>query len=172
MLISILVVCTVMTCKELNPFVTELRPFAFVVAGIVPETHSPGMFSWFPMFFPIRVSSVSISVVQKWNLWSKQAQQIFGRAQRSRDGLLESHVHYRCCHAGPPWPWENPPPRPWDPCPGPPRVPLTLTWHDDHVMGFTLSGDMMGGRRSSFSLTKRTCWMRADAFACHLVQDA
>lgn len=27
----------------------------FVPIGIRPETHSPGMFSWFPIFFPIKV---------------------------------------------------------------------------------------------------------------------
>ena len=26
-----------------------------VFVGIVPETHSLGMFSWFPVYFPIRV---------------------------------------------------------------------------------------------------------------------
>lgn len=26
-----------------------------VVLSIVPETHSEGLFSWFPMFFPIEV---------------------------------------------------------------------------------------------------------------------
>lgn len=25
------------------------------LAGIRPETHSPGMFSWFPIFFPLKV---------------------------------------------------------------------------------------------------------------------
>ena len=28
----------------------------FIFAGIVPDTHSPGMFSWFPILFPVRVS--------------------------------------------------------------------------------------------------------------------
>lgn len=28
-----------------------------VKLSIVPETHSQGMFSWFPIFFPIKVSS-------------------------------------------------------------------------------------------------------------------
>ena len=28
-----------------------------LIAGIHPQTHSPGMISWFPIFFPIRVSS-------------------------------------------------------------------------------------------------------------------
>lgn len=23
--------------------------------GITPKTHSPGLFSWFPMFFPLKV---------------------------------------------------------------------------------------------------------------------
>ena len=32
-----------------------LKTSTFVFAGIVPETHSPGMFSWFPIFFPIKV---------------------------------------------------------------------------------------------------------------------
>lgn len=26
------------------------------VAGIKPDTHSPGMFSWFPILFPLKVS--------------------------------------------------------------------------------------------------------------------
>ena len=26
-----------------------------MLAGIHPETHSPGMFSWFPVYFPIKV---------------------------------------------------------------------------------------------------------------------
>ncbi len=29
-----------------------------MLAGIKPETHSPGMFSWFPILFPLKVSSV------------------------------------------------------------------------------------------------------------------
>ena len=28
----------------------------FMLIGIVPETHSPGMFSWFPILFPVKVS--------------------------------------------------------------------------------------------------------------------
>lgn len=30
--------------------------FVFCVKGIKPETHSPGMFSWFPILFPLKVS--------------------------------------------------------------------------------------------------------------------
>lgn len=30
-------------------------PLSLLPAGIRPETHSPGMFSWFPIFFPIKV---------------------------------------------------------------------------------------------------------------------
>lgn len=29
---------------------------SFVFAGIKPDTHSPGMFSWFPILFPLKVS--------------------------------------------------------------------------------------------------------------------
>lgn len=36
----------------------------FVVAGIVPESHSPGMFSWFPIFFPIKVNCIWIRKAQ------------------------------------------------------------------------------------------------------------
>ena len=32
---------------------------------------------------------------------------------------------------------------------------MTLTGHDDHVLGLTLSRDTMG---RAFTLTKRTCW--------------
>jgi protein arginine N-methyltransferase 5 len=27
-----------------------------ILLSIVPETHSKGLFSWFPMFFPLKVS--------------------------------------------------------------------------------------------------------------------
>jgi hypothetical protein len=30
-----------------------------IVLSIVPETHSRGMFSWFPIFFPVRVSTLN-----------------------------------------------------------------------------------------------------------------
>jgi len=33
-----------------------------IVLSIVPETHSRGMFSWFPIFFPIRVSTLLLYV--------------------------------------------------------------------------------------------------------------
>ena len=32
--------------------------FCSLFLGIVPKTHSPGMFSWFPIFFPIKVSQL------------------------------------------------------------------------------------------------------------------
>lgn len=32
-----------------------------VMLSINPATHSPGMFSWFPIFFPIRVSILGLN---------------------------------------------------------------------------------------------------------------
>ncbi|OWK49433.1 Protein arginine N-methyltransferase 5, partial [Lonchura striata] len=33
----------------------ETRLYGDVTLSIRPETHSPGLFSWFPIFFPIKV---------------------------------------------------------------------------------------------------------------------
>ncbi|BFZ13310.1 hypothetical protein BsWGS_16351 [Bradybaena similaris] len=54
-----------------------------VMLSIVPETHSPGMFSWFPIFFPIKIpinlhrnSSVSVYIWRRCtnkNVWYEWA---------------------------------------------------------------------------------------------------
>ena len=41
-------------------FTLDILIFLHCFPGIVPETHSPGMFSWFPIYFPIRVSMIAI----------------------------------------------------------------------------------------------------------------
>jgi len=38
-----------------------------IILSIVPETHSRGMFSWFPIFFPIRVSTFALHVLNHAN---------------------------------------------------------------------------------------------------------
>ncbi|OXB78837.1 UNVERIFIED_CONTAM: hypothetical protein H355_011855 [Colinus virginianus] len=38
-----------------------------VPAGIRPETHSPGMFSWFPIFFPLKAQFETPYVVRLHN---------------------------------------------------------------------------------------------------------
>ncbi len=67
---------------------------------------------------------------------------------RSRDSLMESCM---CVVVG------DPPPYPKTPLTRNP--PPTLAWHADHMMGITLSHDTMGegGRRSDFTLRRRTC---------------
>ncbi len=59
---------------------------------------------------------------------------LLGRARRSRDGLMESRLHRRRCHAGPP---PHPAEPPWRRTPHPDR-------HDDHVTAITLSCDTIG----------------------------
>ena len=57
------------------------------------------------------------------NSFAKEFCRVFRR--RSRNGLMESCTCCYCHHVGPlPWPWDPPDPGP----------PLTLTWHDDHVL--------------------------------------
>lgn len=47
---------------------TETTIFSFLFhIGIRPETHSPGMFSWFPILFPIKVG------ITFYTQWVKEA---------------------------------------------------------------------------------------------------
>ena len=38
----------------------DTRLYGDVMLSILPATHSPGMFSWFPILFPVKVSSLSL----------------------------------------------------------------------------------------------------------------